>query len=161
MWRPGFEFLSAKPARLDGYHRRLAVFSNHYRGTDEKPGLVVGLDIGGSCFGVIYEIAAPRWNDTITYVRGRELLGDVYAEQRLRFSVLENSKAVEAITYVVRHESKQYVPPLTVEELLPYINQGHGTMGSCRDYVANTITHLRQLGIHDADLERFAPHVMV
>ena len=161
MWRPGFEFVSAKPARLDGYHRRLAVFSNHYRGTDERPGLVVGLDVGGSCFGVIYELAAPQWDDTIAYVRKRELLGDVYAEQKLRFLVLENNKTVEAITYVVRHESKQYVPPLTVEELLPYINQGHGTMGSCRDYVANTITHLRQLGIHDADLERFAPHVMV
>ena len=161
MWRPGFEFVSARPARLDGYHRRLAVFSNHYRGTDEKPGLVLGLDVGGSCLGVIYEIAEPQWIDTITYVRTRELLGDVYDEQRLRFSFIENSNVVEAFTYVVRHESKQFVPPMTVEELMPYINQGHGTMGSCRDYVANTIRHLRELGIHDADLERFAPYVMV
>ena len=160
MWRPGFEFVSAKPAKLAGYHRRLAVFSNHYRGTDEKPGLVVGLDVGGECFGLIYEIAPSRWEDVIDYVRKRELLGDVYDERQLNFTILETGETVAAITYVVRHQSKQYVPVMTVEELLPYINQGHGTMGSCKDYVANTITHLRQLNIHDSELERFAPYVM-
>ncbi len=160
MWRPGFEFVSARPARLEGYHRRLAVFSNHYRGTDEKPGLVVGLDVGGECFGLVYEIAATQWKEVIDYVRKRELLGDVYDERKLNFSIIENGETIAAITYVVRHQSKQYVPSMTVEALMPYINQGWGTMGSCKDYVANTITHLRQLGIHDAELERFAPHVM-
>lgn len=160
MWRPGFEFVSAAPARLEGFHRRLAVFSNHYRGTDEKPGLVVGLDAGGECFGLVYEIAASQWESVVDYVRNRELLGDVYDERELSFSILETSQKVNAITYVVRHESKQFVPPMTIDELLPYINQGHGSMGSCKDYVANTIIHLRQLGIHDAELERFAPHVL-
>ena len=160
MWRPGFEFVSAAPARLEGFHRRLAVFSNHYRGTDEKPGLVVGLDTGGECFGLVYEIAASQWESVVDYVRKRELLGDVYDERELSFSILETSQKVKAITYVVRHGSKQFVPPMSIDELLPYINQGHGTMGSCKDYVANTIIHLRQLGIHDAELERFAPYVM-
>ena len=160
MWRPGFEFVSARLAKLEGYHRRLAVFSNHYRGTDEKPGLVVGLDVGGECFGLIYEILAPQWESVIDYVRKRELLGDVYDERKLNFSIVETGEAVGALTYVVRHQSKQYVPAMTVDELLPFINQGLGTMGSCKDYVANTLTHLRQLGIHDADLERFASYVM-
>ena len=160
MWRPGFEFVSARPAKLEGYHRRLAVFSNHYRGTDEKPGLVVGLDVGGECFGLIYEIATSHWEAVIDYVRKRELLGDVYDERELDFKILETGQPVAAVTYVVRHQSKQYVPAMEVEALLPYINQGHGTMGSCKDYVTNTIIHLRQLGIHDADLERIAPYVM-
>ena len=160
MWRPDFEFVQARPARLIGFHRRLSVFSHHYRGTPEKPGLVLGLDRGGSCVGLVYDVMEADWEQVIAKVRAREMLGDAYREASKSFLILENAERVEAITYVVRRQSAQYVPQMKSEELLHFINQGHGTMGSCRDYVANTIRHLRQLGIHDAGLEVFAPHVM-
>jgi glutathione-specific gamma-glutamylcyclotransferase len=160
MWRPGFQFVSAEPARLYGFHRRFSVYSHHYRGTPEKPGLVLGLDRGGSCLGLVYEIADSKWPEIIAKVREREMLGDAYRESHKRPVVLGTGAPVDALTYVVRRQSAQYVPPMSVEQLLPYVRQGHGTMGSCRDYVANTIQHLRQLGIHDAALEAFAPHVL-
>ena len=71
-----------------------------------------------------------------------------------------SNETLEAVTYIVRRESTQYAPHMEVETLLHYIGQGHGTMGSCRDYVANTILHLRQLGIHDRSLEALAPYVL-
>jgi cation transport protein ChaC len=160
MWRPDFEFAQVRPARLIGYHRRLCVFSHHYRGTREKPGLVLGLDRGGSCVGLVYDVDKTNWESVIAKVRSRELLGDAYHEASKSFLTLESAQRVEALTYLVRRQSAQYVPRIKTEELLHFINQGHGTMGSCRDYVANTIRHLRQLGIHDAGLEVFAPHVM-
>ena len=160
MWRPDFEFTRARKARLYGFHRRLSVFSHHYRGTEEKPGLVLGLDRGGSCLGIVYDVADVQWDDTISRVREREMLGDVYNEQKKRFVILDSGEPVEAITYIVQRASKQYVPVMTNDELLHFIRQGHGTMGSCRDYVANTIRHLRELGIHDEGLEAFAHHVL-
>ena len=54
MWRPDFEFEKSSPATITGYHRRLSIVSNHYRGTFEKPGLVLGLDSGGTCKGLVY-----------------------------------------------------------------------------------------------------------
>jgi len=160
MWRPEFEFVSAKPALLEGYHRRLSVLSHHYRGTPENPGLVLGLDEGGSCLGLVYEIADHAWVKTSDKVRAREMLGDVYTEEVKEFSLRDEAIKVRAITYVVNHASGQYMPPQKPEDLMPFINQGHGQFGSCRDYVINTILHLRQLGIHDAELEALAPFVL-
>ena len=73
MWRPEFEFVSTKPAALKGYHRRLSVLSHHYRGTPEKPGLVLGLDLGGTCVGLVYQIAEEAWENVIAQVRQREM----------------------------------------------------------------------------------------
>src|SRR3546814_15151256 len=47
MWNPGFAFLERQPALLRGYHRAFCIYSEHYRGTRERPGLVLGLDRGG------------------------------------------------------------------------------------------------------------------
>ena len=59
-WDPGFPFEEARPALLRGYHRAFCLYSTHYRGTPERPGLVLGLDRGGACRGIAYRIAAPR-----------------------------------------------------------------------------------------------------
>ena len=160
MWRPDFTFVQARPARLTGYHRRLSVFSHHYRGTVEKPGLVLGLDRGGSCVGIVYDIAVAEWDKVSLQVREREMLGDVYQESWKQFIILDSTEKVTALTYIVRRESAQYAPAMPVAELTHFIDQGQGTMGSCRDYVANTLLHLRQLGIHDRGLEALAAHVL-
>ena len=160
MWRPEFEFARARSARLVGYHRRLSVFSHHYRGTPECPGLVLGLDEGGFCEGLLYDIADEDWAEVIAKIRKREMLGDVYVEKALPVKVIEGGETLSAITYVANRQSKQFATEMPKEKLLAYIGQGQGTMGSCRQYVANTILHLRQLGIHDASLELLAPHVI-
>ena len=54
MWNPGFAHLRAEKAVLHGAHRALCIYSTHYRGTPDKPGLVFGLKAGGSCVGMAY-----------------------------------------------------------------------------------------------------------
>lgn len=160
MWRPDFEFTACRPARLFGYHRRLCVISHHYRGTPEIPGLVLGLDRGGSCIGLLYEIAAGQWPETIAKVRKREMLRDVYREAVLTCVDIEKGAKRQAVAYVARRQSEHYAPPMDEATLLGFINRGHGTMGSCRAYVASTLKHLRALGVHDVGLEHLAPHVL-
>jgi len=160
MWRPEFEFVSARSARLQGYHRRLAVFSHHYRGTPECPGLVLGLDKGGLCEGLLYEIAPEQWPKVYEQVHKREMLGDVYLEMVLPVTLLAGGAPLEAITYVANDESQQFATDMPIEKLMTYIEQGQGTVGSCRQYVANTIRRLRKLGIHDEGLERLSPYIL-
>ncbi|MGA9599241.1 MAG: gamma-glutamylcyclotransferase, partial [Methylocystis sp.] len=54
MWRPGFDYEESALAFVQGYHRALCIFSHVHRGTPERPGLVLGLDRGGSCQGVVF-----------------------------------------------------------------------------------------------------------
>src|SRR6185437_4758747 len=49
MWRPGFDFVERRHAKMIGAHRALCVYSFVHRGTAERPGLVFGLDYGGTC----------------------------------------------------------------------------------------------------------------
>ena len=78
MWRPGFDFLERRPGRCMGAHRALCVYSFVHRGTPEKPGLVLGLDQGGNCRGILYRVAAKNRAETITYLRAREQVTLVY-----------------------------------------------------------------------------------
>src|SRR2546429_8369591 len=72
MWRPGFEFIERAPARLIGEHRALCVYSFVHRGTPERPGLVLGLDRGGTCRGMAFRVAAAEPAATLAYLRARE-----------------------------------------------------------------------------------------
>src|SRR5690606_19627970 len=58
IWRPDFEFAEQRQALLRGYHRALCLRSGINRGTHEQPGLVFGLDVGGSCRGMAFRIPA-------------------------------------------------------------------------------------------------------
>ena len=81
MWRPGFAYVDRRPALLRGWRRRLCVYSHVYRGTAERPGLVLGLDRGGACRGVAFRVEAALCEATVRYLREREQVTAVYLER--------------------------------------------------------------------------------
>ena len=80
MWRPGFSYLERVSARLYGAHRALCVLSHVHRGTPERPGLVLGLDRGGTCRGIAYRTPAKDRDATVAYLRERGQVTAVYRE---------------------------------------------------------------------------------
>ena len=159
MWRPGFRFRHAEPALLTGFHRALCVFSYMYRGTADVPGLVFGLDEGGQCHGLAFEVEAALWPETISYLRERELIPSVYHERELAVTLEHSRRQVAATAYVVDRGHAQYTGPLSNERILRYVRQGHGEAGSCVDYVHNTARHLRELGLADPALDDLAQQI--
>jgi len=156
MWRPGFDFLRSEPALVHGYHRRLCAYSFVHRGTPEQPGLVLGLDRGGSCHGMAFQIAPDRWEETIAYLRAREQVTSVYVEKRKTVRLLATGLTAEATTYVVDRTHVQYAGVLGEEDLAKHVIDGRGMSGHCIDYVLSTLDHLREMKIHDPTLERLA-----
>lgn len=156
MWRPGFTFLRSEAARIHGYHRRLCVYSHVHRGTPEQPGLVLGLDRGGSCHGLAFEIAPENWEETIAYLRAREQVTSVYLERRKTITLIDSGRTAEAVTYVVDRTHRQYAGELDDDDLERHVRLGQGVSGHCTDYVLNTVSHLREMNIHDPALERLA-----
>jgi cation transport protein ChaC len=156
MWRPGFAYLASEPALLHGFHRRLCVYSHVHRGTPEKPGLVLGLDRGGSCHGMAFQVAPEAWPATIDYLRAREQVTAVYLERQKTIRLMTSRQAVRAVTFLVDRSHRQYAGALDDEELERLVRRGRGVSGHCIDYVMNTLGHLREMKIHDPALERLA-----
>jgi cation transport protein ChaC len=153
MWRPGFDFLERRNARLVGAHRALCVYSFVHRGTPEKPGLVFGLDRGGNCRGIAYRVAPAKRSKTIDYLRAREQVTLVYREAWRRVWLDDDpQESVHALCYVVDRGHRQYAGRLSLGQQLHYARQGHGRSGPCRDYVLAAVKELRRLGIRAVDL---------
>jgi len=157
MWDPGFPYEASHPALLVGYHRRFCLYSQRYRGTPERPGLVLGLDRGGSCRGVVYAVPAAAAAETRDYLWRREL--DDYAYRPKLLSVRHAGGTVRAQTFVVDRTQPQYAGWLDDDTVAGLIAAGVGQRGRNRDYLENTLQHLRTLGIHDRGLERLGARV--
>lgn len=156
MWNPGFDYGASEPALIYGFHRSLCVYSFVHRGTPERPGLVLGLDRGGSCHGMAFRVAAEKWDETLAYLRAREQVTSVYREVMRPVRLLKSGKKVKALAYVVDRSHRQYAGKLDIDHLLTFIHQGRGQSGHCADYVLSTLGHLREMDIHDAALEALA-----
>ncbi len=157
MWRPGFAFLERMPARVVGAHRALCVYSFVHRGTPERPGLVLGLDRGGTCRGIAYRVSAQQRAATVAYLRAREQVTKVYRESARSIWLMgEPERRVEALCYVVDRSHPQYAGRLSLDEQLHLVRQGHGHAGPNRDYVVSTVEELEALGFRDPDLHLLA-----
>jgi len=158
MWRPGFAFAERHCAFVRGYHRALCVYSHVHRGTQERPGLVLGLDRGGSCKGVAFRVAARAAEATLAYLRAREQVTLVYREVVLP-ARLADGRNVAAVCYVADRTHSQYAGRLERAELARLVAQGVGLSGTNPDYVKNTHDHLAELAIRDATLEWLANRI--
>ncbi len=157
MWRPDFPFVERIEARLIGAHRALCVYSFVHRGTPERPGLVLGLDHGGTCRGIAYRVRAAERARTIAYLRAREQVTSVYREVTRPIWLKDQSaRRVRALCYVVDRGHAQYAGRLSLEQQLHHIRQGHGQSGANRDYVIATVGALEQLGYRETELHLLA-----
>ncbi len=152
MWRPGFAHVETRRARLHGYHRALCVYSWVHRGTEQRPGLVLGLDRGGSCVGLAYRVPGDLREEVVEYLRGRELVTSVYLERSLPVR-LAGGGTVDALCYIVDRTHRQYAGGLDPAEAAATVAGAVGVSGANEDYVASTIDHLEALGIRDHWLE--------
>ena len=157
MWRPGFDFLERRSARIIGAHRALCVYSFVHRGTPEKPGLVLGLDRGGNCRGIAFRVAAAKVAETVAYLRGREQVTLVYREA-IRAVWLDDDpqQTVRALCYMVDRGHRQYAGRLPLAEQLHYVRQGHGRSGANRDYVLDAVKEIERQGYRDEGLHLLA-----
>jgi len=152
MWDPGFAFEDRKPGLLRGYHRAFCIYSHYYRGTPENPGLVLGLDRGGACRGLVYRVAAEREQEVRAYLWEREIGNDgVYKEKTLPV-LLDDGTTVQALTYVADRGHPQYASRLAPEQAAVLIRKGVGQRGRCLDYFASTVRHLEELGFRETPL---------
>jgi cation transport protein ChaC len=157
MWNPGFAHLDARPALVTGCHRRFCVYSHRYRGSPARPGLVLGLDRGGSCRGVLFRLNARQMIEAMPYLEEREMSSACYLPRIIRARHADGQ--IQALCFVVDRSHPQYAGMLDDEQCARIIAHSQGERGSNPDYLENTLSHLRELGIVDRDLVRLSKRV--
>lgn len=160
MWDPGFQAAETRLAQLRGWHRSFCMWSVHYRGTTEAPGLVLALDEteGAVCNGVAFRPAPDEAAKVLAAIRKRELISEAYLERWLPVE-LDDGTTVLAVSYVINHAHAQYAGTMTVDRQASIIARAAGVRGPNRDYLDATALHLAALGIADADLAALASRV--
>jgi len=154
IWNPAFDYVEKRCALLHGWHRRFCLKMYMGRGTPERPGLMLALDRGGACRGVAFRIEAAKVPQELGLLWQREMYGGSY---NARWITLEaGGERFKALTFVINHAHPRYTRELTVEQTAAIIATAKGDLGTCREYLENTITHLRQLGVRDTGLSRVA-----
>lgn len=151
MWRPDFPYKTMIPGTVRGYHRSACILSIRYRGTDDRPGLVLGLDRGGACRGRAYLVTAADRARVVSYLDDRELVTGVYKRRNLTCT-LDDGRRVTAYGFVADPAHGQYAGRFTTAEKVQAIRRGVGLNGRSRDYIAETLAQLEDLGIHDGQL---------
>lgn len=155
MWRPGFAYTDAVRASLHGYRRGFCIYSVHYRGSQRRPGLVLGLERGGVCEGIAFRIAPHHAQAALAYIRAREQISGVYREKFVRVALSgARSRVVTALTFVAEKRHPSFVRGLPLSRQAQVIRGASGSSGTNLDYLINTMQHLRELGIRDRQLER-------
>ena len=162
MWKPDFDVAEARMARLQGYKRAFALISVHYRGTPERPGLVLGLDwnTASSCTGMALRIGPDQADEVRHYLAERELVSRAYFEVQHKITLLcpdrgsgwAEGESVDAICYILDRTHPQYAGSMPLEDQAAIISEAAGPTGSNRDYLFNTVAHLKELGVDDPEL---------
>ena len=149
MWRPGFDYEERNSAVLKGLHRALCVYSHVHRGTPEKPGLVMGLDRGGSCHGVIQRVAGKHAPERLDRLLRREMSVKPSTNRPRWVTVESGGERKTAIAIAAHKDGFAYAGRHGLEETAAILARACGHWGSGAEYLMNTVAHLEALGIHD------------
>jgi cation transport protein ChaC len=158
IWNPSFHFTDRLIGTVYGYHRRFCLWTHLGRGCPERPGLVLGLERGGSCRGAAFHIAPEAVEEELAIVWRREMISGAYVPRWVQ--VHSALGALRAITFVINHTHERYARFLPDDRIAEVIATAAGWLGPCADYLINTVDHLAALGIHDRPLERLRAQVL-
>lgn len=159
MWRPGFDHLGISDAQLFGFHRAFCVKSVVHRGTRENPGLVLGLDNGGSCRGKAILCPSNIREPVVDYLYRREMVTSVYVPRMVTIKLVSTGEMVQALTFTANKKHEQYITGLSIEEAALRIAGASGRGGPNVDYLSSTIEHLDEFGIKDGPLHAIQDYI--
>jgi cation transport protein ChaC len=153
IWRPDFDYLRRRPARLHGWSRRFWQGSHDHRGLPDAPGRVVTLvrDPDGFCDGMGYLVDAAVIEDTFATLDHREKNGYERHPVRLAFDDpgAEEDAAADGVVYIAPEGNFAYLGPAPLPDIARQIHRSQGPSGRNIDYLLDLARALRDQGARD------------
>jgi glutathione-specific gamma-glutamylcyclotransferase len=163
IWNPEINFEQAHVARVYGFHRNFCIQSTKYRGTPSDPGVVLGLDQGGSCIGIVYKLVESEKAHAIERLYEREMINHIYrpilVDVHLHSQGPLVQKKVSALTFAANRSHDGYLA-LEEEQLIHRLKGCSGERGPNKEYAINTWLALKERGVSDRRLKRIAERLL-
>ncbi len=155
IWRPETAFTASQQAVARGWHRKFCLgWDYRYRGSRDTPGLMMALDRGGQCRGVIYALPEAVLAAELDKLVRREVSMVPSAFPWRWIDVETVDGPLKALTFAMNRKSGRYMAHLSDEQLADVLATAVGLRGSMAEYLFSTVRKLEELGIHDRNLWR-------
>lgn len=155
IWKPACAFVEVRTGLVRGWHRSFCLgWNDRHRGSSQKPGLMLALDRGGACKGVLYRVPADAVEENLVKLFEREMGWRPSPFPPRWVNVQSGDRTIRALTFCIDRNSGRYVSGLTLERIADVLATAVGTRGSMAEYLFATVRHLEELGIHDPHLWR-------
>jgi glutathione-specific gamma-glutamylcyclotransferase len=152
IWNPAFNYVEMKPVRMYGYHRSFCLHLTIGRGSAEHPGLMLALDRGGSSNGMAFRIKAEAIESETRILWMREMISGAYIPHYGPLTAADG--VIKGLTFVINRQHDRYMGKLGMDKIADMISNGRGPLGTCREYIENTIDDLQGIGVRDCYLVR-------
>ena len=156
IWRPDFDVVEQRKAKVHGWHRALKMWSRINRGTIECPGLVFALLSGGSCQGAVLKVERRHGEEVMHKLWDREMSTGVYDPRWLRCNTRQGP--VHALAFTLSRHSPNFTGELSAEQYRDIFSKSCGKYGSTLEYADLTLRCLHTHGIHDPALKKLLLH---
>jgi glutathione-specific gamma-glutamylcyclotransferase len=152
IWNPEFEYEESRHATAPGWHRSFCLKLTRWRGTRELPALMLALDRGGSCAGLVYRLPAHDHPKQLTALLKREIDANPPTSVSRWVGVKTALGDVRALAFVASAGGPAYAGKLPLEDVARVLASAAGHWGSSAQYLYRTVSMLEECGIRDRNL---------
>ena len=152
IWNPEFEFTQHSHAMLHGWHRAFCMRIERWRGTREFPGLMMALERGGCCRGLVYELPHGGERGQLGRILRREMTNKPPTNVPRILNVKIGGTKVKALAFTASSTAYSYAGKQALPQVARILARAAGHWGTGAEYLYNTVSHLEQHGIHDRNL---------
>lgn len=156
IWNPEFDFVEERLGTVSGWHRSFCLgWVRIYRGTPERPGIMLAMDRGGSCRGLVFRLPPEAVEANMLKILRREMpIKRAQAIPARWVTVRSPHGPLRAVAFPISRKSDTYLPGLTEDVVVEALATAAGERGSMAEYLHSTVQHLLDRGIHDGYLWR-------
>lgn len=154
LWKPACEVAESRAGNVRGWHRAFCIRLARFRGTPDRPGLMMGLDRGGRCRGMAFRLPTDQARTSLDALFRREMVVKPGSNVPRWLAVETEDGPIRALGFVINRRSPHYAGRMAPDDVADIVATAAGHWGSCADYLHNTVSHLEALDIHDRNLWR-------
>jgi cation transport protein ChaC len=154
IWKLNFSFVEHRRGTVHGWHRAFCMEQKRWRGSPQQPGLMMALEKGGCCTGVVFRLPDGEHREHIRQLVDREISMQEDLGMVRWATVRADSGPVRALVFWAGPKGDGIFLRLPLERVAWVLARACGHVGSCASYLHNTVLKLEEFGIHDRNLWR-------